>query len=218
MSARGMSTPIRYDFSFYSFLRQAGILMQESLSFRKKLKLLHWPSIIAGGWDSGFSLLDHQCSNLWTWFGADFNFSPADPEYSLIVGDSLLPEQESRVEQSRVIHQTIDPNVKTTIASESAGDPDKVIQSARAALPEDGLLTSNELASLFSASVSCSAYDNAMSIALSTAPEEIKPLPQLYSSISPARRGRYEPLYTAYTFHWKNTLGPHDSLGAPYVR
>jgi RNA exonuclease NGL2 len=37
-------------------------------------------------------------------FFADFNFSPDDPGYSLLVGGQLNAEQRDRLEISRVVH------------------------------------------------------------------------------------------------------------------
>ncbi|KAG6897346.1 hypothetical protein C0992_002272 [Termitomyces sp. T32_za158] len=117
----------------YERTRQAGILVRETNDFRKGLDVEHWPCIIAG----------------------DFNFAPDDIAYSLLVGDSLLPEQEDALAPSYVVHMSVDPSVpqdpKVDAAegNEESGDPDKVITSARAATPSDGLLSLIELSDFF---------------------------------------------------------------------
>ncbi|KAF8898647.1 Endonuclease/exonuclease/phosphatase [Infundibulicybe gibba] len=115
----------------YERARQAGILFREVKNLRSQLGLENWPCIIAG----------------------DFNFPPDDVCYSLIFGDPLLPEQEVTLNQSRVVHVSVDPTVpKTRAIAEDGedGDPDRVITSARAATPEDGLMTVPELIEMFS--------------------------------------------------------------------
>ncbi|EEB96109.1 hypothetical protein MPER_04811, partial [Moniliophthora perniciosa FA553] len=59
----------------YERARQAGILKREVIKFRDEENHSDWPCIVAG----------------------DFNFTPDDPAYSLIVGDTLLPSQEDQL-------------------------------------------------------------------------------------------------------------------------
>ncbi|KAJ7361651.1 Endonuclease/exonuclease/phosphatase [Mycena albidolilacea] len=171
----------------YERTRQAGILVREMVKFRSDLQLENWPCMIAG----------------------DFNFSPDDPGYSLLVGDQLNAEQRDRLETSRVVHLSIDPTVPPTVkgapAEDEGGavDPDRVITSARRAVPADGLLSDSELASLFSAAnVVRSAYDEglrqykeASSTGFPTFGDRM--------SLPRTKKGYYEPEYTSYTHYWK---------------
>ncbi len=148
-------------------------------------------------------------------FPTDFNFTPADPAYSLLVGDPVLPAQAAALSASRVVHVTLDPSVpledpKKVANDEEGGeqpeeeDPDRVIKNARPARQEDGLLEARELEQLFTSESAGrplqSLYDrwplfSADRTFLSRAPE------------SATRRGKFEPIYTSYTHYWKSTLG-----------
>ncbi|KAJ7631000.1 Endonuclease/exonuclease/phosphatase [Roridomyces roridus] len=168
--------------------RQAGILIREILRFRSEIEREDWPCIIAG----------------------DFNFSPDDPAYSLLVGEQLNAEQRERLDFSRVVHVSIDPSVPPTTAApladdeSEAVDPDRVITNARRAVPADGLLSDDELVSLFaSGAVVRSAYDEGRR--LSTADPDI-PTFGKRMSIQPTTKGFYEPEYTSYTHYWKTVL------------
>lgn len=141
----------------------------------------------------------------------DFNFAPDDPAYSLIVGDALLPEQEERVLSSHVVHISVDPTISKTVkaTAEDGGednvDPDKVITSARAPVPEDGLLSMAELVDFFSHLPRLrSAYDEGLGTVKDT-----QELPTFGHRVmlSPSRHGRHEPEYTSYTHYWKTVLG-----------
>lgn len=133
----------------------------------------------------------------------DFNFGPDDPAYSLLVGDQLLPAQKTRLQNSRVVHATIDPSVPTSSAAtaeEEEGaelgenDPDRIIVNARAAQPSDGLLSDTELERLYRQSETpTSACDAGLRVAESglTFGSRV-PIPE-------GRRGAFEPIYTSYT-------------------
>ncbi|CAL1695497.1 unnamed protein product [Somion occarium] len=177
----------------YERARQAGILLREAAKFRHELGKDHWPCVIAG----------------------DFNFTPEDPVYSLLIGDSLLPEQRARLAPSRVVHVTIDPSVPVTtdkmmgddvLIDEEEGaetDPDRIITNAREAREEDGLLDDVELTKLFNDTGHVfSAYDRGLRS--SEGVEELT-----YGSrvaMQPSRSGGYEPLWTSYTHYWKTVL------------
>ncbi|KAJ7837526.1 Endonuclease/exonuclease/phosphatase [Mycena olivaceomarginata] len=169
----------------YERTRQAGILVREMVKFRSDLQLENWPCMIAG----------------------DFNFSPDDPGYSLLVGDQLNAEQRDRLETSLTFLSTptVPPTVKGAPAEDEGGavDPDRVITSARRAVPADGLLSDSELASLFpAANVVRSAYDEglrqhkeASSTGFPTFGDRM--------SLPRTKKGYYEPEYTSYTHYWK---------------
>ncbi|KAJ7786408.1 Endonuclease/exonuclease/phosphatase [Mycena metata] len=167
--------------------RQAGILIREIAKFRSELHLESWPCMIAG----------------------DFNFSPDDPAYTLLVGGQLNAEQRDRLEISRVVHAA-------PVDDESgAVDPDRVITNARPAVPTDGLLSDSELVSLFSsANVVRSAYDEGLKMHTQDSPG----LPTFGG-----RTGYYEPEYTSYTHYWKARLSISDrpavvgGLLAPHI-
>ncbi|KAJ6604734.1 Endonuclease/exonuclease/phosphatase [Mycena vulgaris] len=173
----------------YERTRQAGILVREIVKFRSDLGLGHWPCMIAG----------------------DFNFSPDDSGYSLLVGDQLNSEQRDRLQISRVVHVSIDPTVPPTIAGapaedeNEAVDPDRVITNARPAVPADGLLSDLELASLFSsANVVRSAYDEGLRQHRETSSDFQTFGDRL--SLPSTKKGSHEPEYTSYTHYWKTVL------------
>ncbi|KAJ7492540.1 Endonuclease/exonuclease/phosphatase [Mycena latifolia] len=173
----------------YERARQAGILIREITKFRSDLHLEHWPCVIAG----------------------DFNFSPDDCGYSLLVGDQLNSDHRDRLQISRVVHVSIDPTVPPTVVGapaedeNEAVDPDRVITNARPAVPADGLLSDSELVSLFSsANVVQSAYDEGLrqhkekSVDFRTFGNRM--------SLSSTTKGSHEPEYTSYTHYWKTVL------------
>jgi len=174
----------------YERTRQAGILVREIVKFRSDLHLENWPCMIAG----------------------DFNFSPDDPGYSLLVGDQLNAEQRDRLETSRVVHVSIDPTVPPTVKGapaedeDGAVDPDRVITNARRAIPGDGLLSDSELVSLFSAAnVVRSAYDEGLRQHKQTSPTGFQTFGDRMS-LPRTKKGYYEPEYTSYTHYWKTVL------------
>ncbi|KAG6842580.1 hypothetical protein C0991_000106 [Blastosporella zonata] len=171
--------------------RQAGILVRETAKFRAGLDVEDWPCVIGGE-------------------RADFNFAPDDIAYSLLVGDPILPAQKEVLEPSYVVHVSVDPTVPRTNKSdpgdgnEESGDADKVITSARAAMPPDGLLSITELSEFFARIPRLrSAYDVGLA--------EVKDLGEVETfgsrvMLGSDRLGRYEPAYTSYTHYWKTTL------------
>ncbi|KAG5654103.1 hypothetical protein H0H81_007517 [Sphagnurus paluster] len=138
----------------------------------------------------------------------DFNFAPDDPGYSLLVGDPLLAEQEQRLLPSYVVHMSVDPTVPRVSkdeAEEGKRDPDKVITSARLAIPTDGLLSPDELAAFFAEIPRLrSVYD----VGLGNAKEQGIPTYGGRVTLGPSRRGYHEPEYTSYTHYWKTVLDP----------
>jgi len=178
----------------YERARQAGILLREVVKYRESSGLLSWPCFLAG----------------------DFNFSPEEPGYALLVGDMLTPAQEERLERSRVVHVSVDPTVPLTNPAaanddEDGGaqaDPDRVITNAREASPADGLLNSSELLDLFAVATlrPRSLYDEGQRLL-----ENISspgPLPRCGErmGLPPHKRGAYEPEWTSYTHYWQSVL------------
>jgi RNA exonuclease NGL2 len=146
----------------------------------------------------------------------DFNFSPAEPGYALLVGDALTPAQEELLERSRVVHVSVDPSVPlsnpaaATDDDDEGGaetaDPDRVITNARNASPTDGLLSSSELVQLFAvARRPRSLYDEGQRLL-----EKISGPVQRCGErmgLPPHQRGAYEPEWTSYTYYWQSVLG-----------
>lgn len=154
------------------------------------------------------------------------NFTPADAVYSLLIGDPLLPTQSAKLLSSKVVHVSIDPNIPITkpnstaedeegngggVGSSGGGgdtgngesDPDRIITNARAAINDDGLLTDNELLSLFKQWTNdkrpISAYDQGLR---QNADTNASIHPVTFASVNdvPANRlGGFEPIYTSYT-------------------
>jgi RNA exonuclease NGL2 len=142
----------------------------------------------------------------------DFNFPPDDPAYSLLVGDSLTPEQESQLARSRVVNHSIDPTVPRTTAKQETEDDDdgevgaddeNTIANTRSARPTDGLLSDQELSRLFLCGATLrSAYDEgqrACNSPVTTFGDRV--------GLPSSRRGFHEPEYTAYAHYWKPVLG-----------
>ena len=147
----------------------------------------------------------------------DFNFTPSDPAYTLTVGDTLLPEQETMILSSLVIHSSVDPSVgPTTSASNTAPDndsedidPDRVITNARQAESHDGLLTISQFITWFSSLPNLrSAYNDGL--------QEVSKLSDTLPTYGPrvalplGRRGSHEPAYTSYTHYWQSVLGTNS--------
>ncbi|KAJ3737134.1 Endonuclease/exonuclease/phosphatase [Lentinula guzmanii] len=191
----------------YERARQAAILKREVVQFKHSIGHEDWPCIISG----------------------DFNFTPDDPIYSLVVGDPLLPMQEERLQPSYVVHSTIDPTVaagtievsKDENEEAEGADPDKVITNARAAQPADGLLSLPELKEIFAnlGPPLKSAYDSGLRGYLGSLEESRSDLPTRTFgdrvTIPSSRRGGYEPEWSSYTFYWKLVLDYVFILDAP---
>ncbi len=124
----------------------------------------------------------------------------------MIFGDPLLPAQSARLDSSKVVHTSVDPDVPTanpnmTVEEEEAGesDPDRIITNARAAVESDGLLKDDELLTMFKQyGPPISAYDqglrqNANPSIRSVTYGQVHDLP-------PDRKGGFEPAYTTYTY------------------
>jgi RNA exonuclease NGL2 len=148
----------------------------------------------------------------------DFNFTPDDPAYSLLVGDSVLPVQESCLMSSRVVHFTVDPdlprtgtpNVEEEGTNGSESDRDNIITNARLAAPADGLLTTAELAALF-VTRARSTYDDGLSKHRESTSDVLTYGDRI--NLRPSRQGANEPEWTSYTHYWKTTIGKFDSCG-----
>ncbi|KAF4572828.1 hypothetical protein EYR36_007338 [Pleurotus pulmonarius] len=174
----------------YERARQAAILKREVNRFRSDIGRPGWPCVVAG----------------------DFNFAPDDPTYSLLVGDTLLPEQGALIPPSLVVHKSIDPTVPPTgpkVAKEGEDgettDPDRVITDARTAVEDDGLLSTPELLETFQSQAPWySVYDNGLSQIKSQSPD-IKTFGDRVN-IASTRRGSHEPEWTSYTHYWKTVL------------
>ncbi|KAJ8596965.1 Endonuclease/exonuclease/phosphatase [Rhizopogon salebrosus TDB-379] len=175
----------------YERTRQASILAREVLNFRQATGHDDWPCIIAG----------------------DFNFTPDDPAYSLLVGNPLSVAQSLRLQMSRVIHISVDPTIPPTTkkADDEEGDgsetdPDRVINNSRAAVLSDGLLSDLELISLFANGPKLrSAYDEGQRARRgSSTPDGVCTFGD--RTLSSNRLGDHEPMWTSYTHYWKTTL------------
>ncbi|KAF7347763.1 Endo/exonuclease/phosphatase domain-containing protein [Mycena venus] len=132
---------------------------------------------------------DLQLPNWPCMIAGDFNFAPDDPGHV-----SIDP--------------TVPPTVKSAPAEDEAGavDPDRVITNARRAVPEDGLLSDSELASLFSvANVVRSAYDEGLRQHKQTSSTGFQTFGDRMS-LPRTKKGFHEPEYTSYTHYWKTVL------------
>lgn len=149
----------------------------------------------------------------------DFNLTPEDPGYSLLVGDAITPSQEELLALSRVVHASIDPDgvpiteLKKTKNEEDDGaeqDPDRIIVNARMATSSDGLLSTEEFVEtvlqLGSARLR-SSYDEGLEIAKTSGSSDFPTFGDRVTSVSPTRKGKYEPEWTSYTHFWKTVLG-----------
>jgi len=168
--------------------RQAGILVREILKFKSSLHIGHWPCVIAG----------------------DFNCTPDDPTYALLVGDPLSPEQRSKISDSQVVHTSVEPAMqkfdqpRMDNEEEEATDL-RVITSARAANVTDGLLSIAELEALYANGAQLkSIYDIGLR-ERSHSGHHFKTFGDRVL-LSPGRHGSYEPEFTSYTHYWKSVL------------
>jgi len=206
--------------------RQAGLLLREVAKYRANSGLSSWPCFLAGGKSRGHPVSPFSLTNAAFRTHTDFNFSPAEPGYALLVGDMLTPAQEELLEQSRVVHVSVDPSVPLSDPAgtndnnnnnnnnnnndddEGGGgaDPDRVITNARKASPADGLLSSFELAQLYAITARPrSLYDEGQRIL-----EKVSGPVQRCGErlgLPSHQRGAYEPEWTSYTHYWQNVLG-----------
>jgi len=200
-----------------SALRQAGILLRKVVKYRESSGLLSWPCFLAGGKSRIHLILSEPFpDDRFPRPSPDFNFSPEEPGYALLVGDMLTPAQEELLDGSRVVHVSIDPTVPLTDPAtakddEDGGaqaDPDRVITNARVASPADGLLNSSELLDLFAVTTlrPRSLYDEGQRLL-----DSPRPVPRCGErmGLPPYKRGAYEPEWTSYTHYWQNVLGEY---------
>ena len=158
---------------------------------------------------------------------SDFNFTPEDPGYSLLVGDPIIPPQEELLTLSRVVHTSIDPcGVPVTEPRENKNeeedgaeeDPDRVIVNARMATPADGLLSTEELVQMIrklGVANLRSSYDRGLEIAKVSGGADVQTFGDRVTSIPSTRLGRHEPEWTSYTHFWKTVLGSSIPLTTP---
>ncbi|KIL70741.1 hypothetical protein M378DRAFT_155678 [Amanita muscaria Koide BX008] len=177
----------KYD---YERARQAGILVREIIKYRSSLQISHWPCILAG----------------------DFNFTPNDPAYALIVGEPLLDEHRLKISESQVVHISVDPawqktsSVATSNDEEEAIDPDRVITNARVATPADGLLSIPELEDLYAQGAQLrSIYDIGLRESRRHSDQFFRTFGDRVS-LPLGKCGSYEPEYTSYAHYWKTVL------------
>lgn len=149
----------------------------------------------------------------------DFNLTPEDPGYSLLVGDPITPPQEELLALSRVVHASIDPDgvpvtePKKPKNEEDDGaehDPDRIIVNARLGTPPDGLLSTEELVeAVLQLKVAHleSSYDKGLEMAKVSGVSDIPTFGERVTSIPSTRKGRCEPEWTSYTHFWKHVLG-----------
>lgn len=162
----------------------------------------------------------------------DFNFTPLDPAYSLLTTATLNAEHETVLSPSRVVHVSIDPSISIATPAAAAADgdeagaaggdgeeedPDRVITNARPAKPEDGLLDSRSLVSLFTefpraTSTYALGLSRYLSEELNSAKGDDIPIFGRTHSLPLATPGYYEPAYTSYTHYWKSVLGALTAL------
>lgn len=193
--------------------RQAAILLQEVAAFKESLSATSWPCIVAGG--ELYILLSTSRRYLQYYHITDFNFGPADPGYSLLTGDTLLPSQEDDIKPSMVVHLSMDPTVtKNAPPTEeikeddegNAVDPDRVITGARVAVDSDGLLSTQELVDWFSALPNVrSVYADGLQEARELGNKVARYGDRV--AIPDERHGVHEPQYTSYTHYWQAVLG-----------
>ncbi|KAG7099302.1 hypothetical protein E1B28_001160 [Marasmius oreades] len=180
----------------YERARQAGILKREVIKFRDSENHSDWPCIIAG----------------------DFNFTPDDPAYSLAVGDQLLPAQLEQLKASYVVHASIDQSLAIGIPqnedeNEETTDSDRVIVNARPAKSSDGLLTSEELVTLFTETgpplrSMCDVGLRLYKESLPQPPENAARITTFGDRVplEAHRKGAHEPQWTSYTYYWQNSI------------
>ncbi|KAF9270306.1 Endonuclease/exonuclease/phosphatase [Marasmius fiardii PR-910] len=192
----------------YERARQAGILKREVVRFRDSENHPDWPCIIAG----------------------DFNFTPDDPAYALVVGDRLLPAQIEQLKASYVVHATIDQSLvdgssQKEDENEETPDPDRVIVNARPVKSSDGLLSPEELVTLFAESGPPlrSMYDIGLRLYKDLLPQPPKITERIMTfgdrvTLETGRRGAHEPQWTSYTYYWQNSIDYVFVIDPPSVQ
>jgi hypothetical protein len=203
-----------------SALRQAGILLREVVKYRESSGLLSWSCFLAGGKSRIHLMLSEPFpDDRFPRTPPDFNFSPEEPGYALLVGDMLTSAQEELLERSRVVHVSVDPTVPLTNPAAAnddeddgaQADPDRVITNAREASPADGLLNSSELLDLFAVSTlrPRSLYDEGQRLLEKHSSPSPVPRCGERMGLPPHKRGAYEPEWTSYTHYWQSVLGDY---------
>lgn len=175
--------------------RQVAILLREVVKFRNTINP-NWSCIIAG----------------------DFNLTPEDPGYSLLVGDPITSPQEDLLAFSRVVHSSIDPDsipvaepkeAKNEDDEGAEEDPDRIIVNARPATPADGLLSTEELIKMvqeLGIAKLESSYDKGLKLLKASGDSDVRTFGDRVTSIPTTRQGRHEPEWTSYTHFWKSVL------------
>lgn len=129
-----------------------------------------------------------------------------------MVGEALTLEQWEKIDESRVIHVSIDTTLVdlNKVPEDENADPDVEITNSRPARSDDGLLSNEEiLASFQRFSPLRSAYEEAQRTLVDD-PSSITFGSRLAQSFSSHRIGYYEPIWTSYTHYWKSTLGTQN--------
>ena len=129
--------------------------------------------------------------------------APTEVAYALLVGDPLSPAQEENLDRSRVIHTNIDPSVPETSVTRKVKDTAEDLNSTRPATEDDGLLSSEQLTSLFSFGPLRSACD----VALSQIPSEADNVLGARVELGQGRKGHFEPMWSSYTEYWQTIIG-----------
>lgn len=197
----------------YERSRQLGLWMREVRRFRDELGK-DWPIVLAG----------------------DLNSQPIDPAYRLLLGAPLTAAHRAQLSRSRIVHESVDklaasqvafpmPGAKPVVGQheesnggpheDEEGDNDRVLKGCRQPKFEDGMLSDNELESLFvpmrSAYGSCAdlpGQEHFCDRPEDQRPGDWKALGMLDDVDQAARqqRGDFEPLYTSVTPLWRCTL------------
>jgi RNA exonuclease NGL2 len=125
-----------------------------------------------------------------------------------LVGEPLTPQQKRVIEESRVVHVSIDVSIQVDSSGIgddelAVADPDRVITDSRPATDNDGLLSDEELANSFHVLGRLrSMYEEGQ--------RQVK-FPNVFGSRNDGfpleRKGYFEPQWTSYTHFWKSTLG-----------
>lgn len=237
---------------------QGALMLREITRFQEENQVQQWPIILAGGEctiQTRRVIQPHAAPHR-----PDFNSAPSDPLYALLVGEPLSPQQVANIDISTLVHTSIDPSVPITVGSiRPSGaalkkmkrqamnpsaypppgpqpqapviDPSEELVNARAAIPEDGLLSVEELSALFPGHLSSSSsgvpftsvYDSAFQTLLA---QDTALHPDVrgknglnvfgnrprgdnnenYDSWDKSRKGANEPMYTNYTRKWHFTV------------
>lgn len=126
------------------------------------------------------------------------------------MGETLSSEQWKKIDESRVIHVSVDSTLadsSTPAPVDENIDPDVEITDSRIARADDMLLSNEEIfASFRGLSPLRSAYEEAQRMMIGPS-SPIVFGSRLGESFLSQRLGYYEPVSTSYTHFWKSTLG-----------